>query len=173
MSDLPGLSLRSRHEQLLLDLAALEASADPNELEHQVELGSVLRDVGDALEALLDKVKERVREHAIRRSGGRPGKYSLAGADLGAASVTIPEASLRLSRNKVADLQRALGNDFDLFFEEVSTHVPCKDFEGRVAALQEVAQRRLLLAAVERIEATPRVGFKRGESNKLEHEDST
>jgi hypothetical protein len=168
-----GLSLRSRHEQLLLALAKLESMADLNELEHQVELGSVLRDVGDALETLLDKVKERLREHALQRSGGRPGKYSLTGTDLGVASVTIPEASLRLHRNKVADLRRALGDDFGLFFEEVTTHAPCKDFEGRVAALQEGTTRHLLLAAVERVEATPRVGFRRGESNKLEHEDPT
>jgi hypothetical protein len=163
--------LRAYHERLLAGVRELDAGIENDDLTLQIEIGSILRDVSDAFGGLLDKIKEKVREHAVRRTGGRAGTCLLEGNDLGEATVNIPEASLRLTRDKsIEELRRALGGDFDLFFEEVTTHRPRKDFEARVAVLQDTSSKKTLLASVERVEATPRVGFKRGDANKPEHD---
>ncbi len=167
-------SIRESHERLLCELLGLEATATSGDVATKVEVGSVLRDVSDAFGVLLDRLKEAIREQALRKSGGRPGTYALEGEEYGEASVNIPEATLRLARGQaVDDLRRALGDDFDLFFEEITTHRPRKDYETRAAALQDPAQRRVLLAAVERVDSTPRVSFRREDPHNAEHDDQT
>jgi hypothetical protein len=169
-----SMHLRALHDELRRDVLELEASTLKGDLSQQIEVGSILREIGDSIAGVLDRIKESIREHAIRRSGGRSGTLNFAGTDLGEATVNIPEASLKLAQGKsIEDLRRALGEDFEIFFEEITTHKPRKDFETRMAALQDAAQHRVLLAAVERVEATPRVGFKRGGVNKPERDDTT
>lgn len=170
----PKFSIRESHERLLSELLALEATASSGDVAAKIEVGSVLREVSDAFGVVLDRLKEAIREQALRKSGGRPGTYALSGEECGEASVNIPEATLRLARGQsIEDLRRALGDDFDLFFEEVTTHRPRKDYETRAAALQDTAQRRVLLAAVERVDSTPRVSFRREDPHKVERDDRT
>lgn len=154
--------LRSRHNRLLTELEQLRLLVSASGLGDQIEIGSIVRDVDDAFAKLLDNLKEIVREHAQRRLGGEVGRCSLDGSDLGSAVVSVPEPTLRLARGHSADeMRRVLGPAFANFFEETTLCKPTPEFAEHVAALQDEEQRRLVLDAIEYVEGTPRVSFRR------------
>lgn len=153
---------RSGHKMLLEGFDSIAASLVDASVERRVELGSVLWDVGDRVAEVLDRIKDGLRSEALTRLQGQTGSCVLEGDDLGEANITIPEATLRVPRGKnVADIKQALGSDFSLFFEEVVTYKPRREFEERVAAVSDPLHRKILLSSIERVEQTPRVSFRR------------
>jgi hypothetical protein len=65
-------------------------------------------------------------------------------------------------------VKRVLGSEFGLFFEEVLTYKPRKEFEERVTALQNPLHKQILHNSVQRVEPTPRVSFRRHKQSKRE-----
>lgn len=158
---------RVAHTTLLEGLATIERSLAEASTERKVEIGSVLWDLGDAVKEVLDKIKQDVRVVAVEELKGQAGSTMLEGDDLGEATVTIPEASLRVPKGtNIDDLKSVLGSDFGLFFEEVVTVKPRKEFEERVVSLQNPLHQQILHNAVARVEPTPRVGFRRHKLSK-------
>lgn len=153
---------RTAHTVLMDGLDAIEASLEVATLERQVEIGSVLWELGDRVLGVLSKIKEALREEALRRSDGQVGMVLVEGDDFGEASVTIPEATLRVPKGiNTDDLKRVLGSDFGLFFEEVVTVRPRKEFEERATAVKNALHQHVLHSSVQRVEGTPRVSFRR------------
>jgi len=162
---------RVAHGALLDGLETIKKSLDESTLERKVEIGSVLWQLGDAVKDVLDRIKSDVRVEAVAELKGQAGNTKLDGDDLGEATVTIPEASLRVPKGtNIDDLKKVLGSDFGLFFEEVTTVKPRKEFEDRVTALQNPLHKQILHNSVARVEPTPRVSFKRHELPKRKDE---
>lgn len=162
---------RMAHTTLLDSLETIRNSLANASTERKVEIGSVLWQLGDAVRDVLDDIKKDVRVVAVAELQGQVGHTTLEGDDLGEATVTIPEASLRVPKGaNVDDLKKVLGSDFGLFFEEVITVKPRKEFEERVTALQNPLHQQILHNAVARVEPTPRVSFKRHKLSKREEE---
>ena len=158
---------RGAHEGLLNGLKTIRDSLDESTIERKVEIGSVLWELGDAVKSVLDRIKSDVRVEAVAELKGQSGNTKLDGDDLGEATITIPEASLRVPKGaNIDDLKKVLGSDFGLFFEEVTTVKPRKEFEERVTALQNPLHKQILHNSVARVEPTPRVSFKRHELSK-------
>jgi hypothetical protein len=57
-----------------------------------------------------------------------------------------------------------------LFFEEVTTFKPRKEFDERVTALTNPLHQQILLNSIERVEPTLRVSFRRAKEPKVEQE---
>lgn len=158
---------RRAHETLLAALDMLEKSLERAAMERQVEIGSVLWDFDDRVREVLDKIKVGVREEAVARLKGQVGRTIIEGDDMGEATVRIVEAGLRVPKGvNVEDVKHALGADFDLFFEETVTIKPRKEFEERVTAVTSSLHQQVLHNAVERVEHTPRVSFRRHKPSK-------
>ena len=130
---------RVAHGTLIDGLKIIKDSLDNASLERKIEIGSVLRQLDDSVRNVLDAIKKDVRTAAVAELKGHAGHITLQGDDLGEVTVTIPEASLRVPKGTdVADLEKVLGKDFALFFEEILTIKPRKEFEERVNALEKV-----------------------------------
>jgi hypothetical protein len=153
---------RETHAALMHDVDALEDLLKAASPERLVEIGSILWDVGNRVNHLLEGIKRRLREVAIKRTEGSAGLVILAGDDRGEVSVTIPEAVLKVPKGtRLEEIRSLLGGDFDLFFEETVTFKPRKDFEERVLNVDNPLHQGILHNSVERAEDTPRVSFRR------------
>jgi len=153
---------RVAHQVLLDGLDNIRTMMESASIERKIEVGSVLWELGDRLKETLDAIKKDVRQAAVQELGGQVGNVTLEGDDMGEATVTIPNASLRVPKGtNVENIKQALGSRFPFFFEEVITHKPQKEFEERVAAVTDALEQKILLSAVERTELTPRVSFRR------------
>jgi hypothetical protein len=136
-----------------------------------LELAAIHSAVSKALEPL----KERLREHAATELAPAtsgvvtiPGFYSeYKGLDdhlVGMVTVTFPPKQVKVSKGADVDrLRRSLSTDvFGTYFETKTTFKPVKNFAG---ALKERLTAKgtetdQVLATVEYVEPTPRVGFK-------------
>jgi hypothetical protein len=148
-------------DSLLAQIESLKSQLATVATEDKVEIGSVLWAVGDAISDTLNGLKKELRTEAASQFGGT-GTASFDGTDLGTASVNFPKASLRVPKGKDMDtIKSAVGNDFALFFEEVTTYKPRAEFDKRVPTLNNPLHQQILLNAVERVEPTPRVSFRR------------
>jgi hypothetical protein len=146
----------------LTQVERLKAMLNGSNIEDSVEIGSVLWYLGDAISDVLNGVKKELRSEAQQQLSGSTGTASFDGTDLGTASVNVPKASLRIPKGKkVDDIKMAIGSDFSLFFEEVTTYKPRAEFDARVTNLTNPLHQQILLNAVERVEPTPRVSFRR------------
>lgn len=160
---------RIAHTTLLDSLETIRKSLEASSIERKVEIGSVLWQLVDRVSDVLDQIKQDVRVVAVAELKGQVGHTILEGDDLGEATVTIPEASLRVPKGtNLDDLKKVLGSDFGLFFEEVLTIKPRKEFEERVTALTNPLHQQILHNSVARVEPTPRVSFKRHKLSKRE-----
>lgn len=158
---------RVAHEVLLDGVETIKASLAGASLGRKVEIGSVLWQLGDAVKGLLDTIKTDVRTGAVTELNGQVGHTTIEGDDLGEATVTIPEASLRVPKGtNIEDLKKVLGSDFGLFFEETVTIKPRKEFGERVTALQNPLHKQILHNSVAHVEPTPRVSFRRHKLSK-------
>ena len=158
---------RVAHQVLLDGLDNLHTAMSAAALDRKIEVGSILWELGDRVREALNEVKKAVRIEAVARLEGQVGTCLIEGDDRGEASVNIPEATLHVPKGRnVDDLKQALGSDFTLFFEEVVTHKPRKEYEERVAAVQDPLRKKILLDAVQRDEPTPRVSFRRHKPSK-------
>jgi hypothetical protein len=147
---------------LLEGIDNLSAMVAEGNIDFKVEVGSLLWDLGNAIEKAMKAIKGDVRTEAWDELGGAVGNTKISGTDLGEATVTFPKATLRIPKGKnVDDIKSAIGGDFSLFFEEEVTFKPRKEFEERVAKLQNALHKQILMDAIERKEATPRVSFTR------------
>jgi hypothetical protein len=161
------LDTRHAHVVLMGGLEAIEQSLDTATLEHQVEVGSVLWDLDNRVHAVLEKIKTAIREKAIQRLGGQVGTTVIQGNDRGEAGVKILDADLRVLKHvDVGDLRRVLGPLFDTFFKEKVVLSPREDFEKLVLTLTDATQQKTLHDAIERVELTPRVSFRRQQPSK-------
>lgn len=143
-------------------LDALESSLDSASLPRQVEIGSILWELGDKVRAILEGIKETMREEAISQLKGQEGTTVLKGDNVGEVSVKVPKTSLRVPKGVViSDLKRILGADFGLFFEEVVTLKPREEFEERAAVVTNPLHQQVLHSSVQHVEGTPRVSFRR------------
>jgi len=158
----PALDTKVAHRVLLDGLDQIRGLLETASLPTKTEIGSVLWEVDEALAQLLDTVKDALRSEAVRELDGRVGTHTFLGEDLGEAAVLIPQPVLRVPKGKnMDDVRRGLGSQFSMFFDEITTYTPRKEFEERVVALNDQATQQILLDAVERVELTPRVSFKR------------
>jgi hypothetical protein len=149
-------------DSLLAQIESLKSQLATITLEEKVEIGSVLWAVGDAISDTLNGVKKDLRVEGTTQLGGASGVTAFEGTDLGTASVTIPKASLRVPKGKDMDtIKTAIGSDFALFFEEVTTYKPRAEFDKRVPTINNPLHQQILLNSVERVEPTPRVSFRR------------
>ena len=164
---------RMAHGTLIEGLKTISASLANSSIERKIEIGSVLWELGDTVRDVLDEIKKDVRNTAVAQLKGQVGNARLEGDDLGEATVNIPEASLRVPKGtNIDDLKKVLGADFGLFFEEVTTVKPRKEFEERVTALPNALHQQILHNAVARVEPTPRVSFKRHKVSKREESNN-
>lgn len=146
---------------LLDQIKNLEAMVPGKTLNEKVEIGSILWDLGAAIEKALDGIKKEVRSEAVTRLKGAPGVETLTGTYAGTCAVTIPKPSTRVVKGAdMASVKAVLGSDFSLFFEEVTTYKPRNEFTERFTDLDAVEQ-QVLLKSVEQKENTPRVSFRR------------
>lgn len=153
---------RVAHQVLLDGLEAIKESMKDASIERKVEVGSVLWDLGDRVKDVLDGIKADVRRAAIKELNGQTGNASFEGDDMGSANVTVLAARLKVPKGKDFDsIKSVLGSRFSLFFEEVTTYRPHKEFENRVAQVEDPLEQKTLLESVERQELTPRVSFRR------------
>lgn len=166
--------MRTAHEALLKGVQALSAQLEDMELEKQIEVGSVLWDLGDAVDEVMKKLKGHVRKAALDELKGKTGKIELTGADLGQVAVTVMRASLQVNKGKkMEDLKQALGDDFALFFEEKTSYSVRKEFRDLVQKMEDPLHQEALLAAVESKENTPRVAFRRFPSQKAANQKTS
>ena len=137
-----------------------------------LELARLHDQILDALEPLKEALRAVAREDL---DGDPEGIIEMEGDSaegdcIGFVTVTFPEVGVKLSKNAdIKRLRRSLGSRFNDYFDSSVTYTPRKDFKGRVeAALRTTgseesprqAEARLVLAAVETLDPTPRVGFK-------------
>ena len=161
------IDTREAHRVLMQALDLMESQLDDASIERLVEVGSVLWDFGGRITDILDKIKDTLRQQALANLGDEIGVVTLDGDDLGKAMVHVLSPTLRVPRGKnVQDIKQALSSDFALFFDEVTTFKPRRDYEERVLSVENALHKRTLLEAVERVESTPRVSFTRGELSK-------
>jgi len=136
-----------------------------------LELARIHDLVLDALEPL----KESLRDVAAKTLGDTDDTawtldgVSEYGDNIGHVTVTFPAKGVKLSKDANIDrLKRTLGPRFHDYFEERVSYKPVKDFQARtLAALRTAsshpeggAEARVVMAEVEVVEPTPRVGFK-------------
>lgn len=156
-------------DSLLAQVESLKSQLATIATEDKVEIGSVLWAVGDAISDALSGIKKELRVEATTQLGGATGSTNFDGTDLGTASVNVPKASLRVPKGKDMDtIKAAIGSDFALFFEEVTTYKPRSEFDKRVPTLNNPLHQQILLNAVERVEPTPRVSFRRNAPPKVQ-----
>jgi len=147
---------------LLDQIKNLEAMIPGKPLNEKVEIGSILWDLGAAIDKALDGIKKEVRTEAVARLKGSPGIETLPGTYAGTCAVTIPKPSTRVVKGAdMASVKSVLGSDFSLFFEEVTTYKPRSEFTERVTEMTDADQQQILLKSVEQKENTPRVSFRR------------
>jgi hypothetical protein len=157
-----GPPIRIACDTLLTQVERLKAMLPTANTEDAVEIGSVLWCLGDAIGETLNTVKTNLRTEATTQLAGGTGTASFDGSDLGTAVVNIPKASLKVPKGKkIEDIKMAIGSDFSLFFEEVVSYKPRKEFDERVTNLSNPLHQQILLNSVERVEPTPRVSFRR------------
>lgn len=157
-------------EQMQTNIETIKETVfDKTTIETYVEVGSILWSLSDQIDAILKRIKAEIRAVALGHLDGQVGTVQLLGDDLGEVSVNFPEPILRVPRDKnIAGVQQMLGTDFKVFFDEVKTYQPAKDYEKQVAAIHDPITQRALLDAIERIEATPRVSFRRNRLSRRE-----
>lgn len=157
-----SIDTRVAHQVLLDGLENIRKAMDEAPIERKIEMGSILWELGDRVKEVLDTIKKDVRQVAVQELGGQVGNTTLAGDDMGEATVTIPSASLRIPKGKdIESIKNAIGSRFPFFFEETVTYKPQKEFEDRVAEVTDPLEQKILLGAIERTELTPRVSFRR------------
>ena len=157
-----NIDTRSLSESIQTILRNVAEASEDFSLEEMVEVGNLLWEVSDEIKSILEPLKKAIREEALSRLGGQPGMSKIEGSEDGQAQVRVPNPSLRLRKGvNDRELRDALGADFSLFFEEVTTLKPRKEFEERVMGLDNKLHQKVLHNAVEQLEPTPRVSFRR------------
>lgn len=139
-------------------LEAQERLADGKlSLKDQVEIAQTLWRIAKAVQQASDPLKDSLREEALHRQKGRPGRQFLSGrSKTSRCVVTVPQPELRLRPDTDVEALRAvLGSDFEAFFKLVVT--PRREFAERAAERAELVQ--LLVKAVDTVSEKPRVTF--------------
>jgi hypothetical protein len=153
---------RDIHGQLLSGLRALEEFLSNAQTQQKIEAGSILWEVGDALDKVLSEIKREVRNEALKQISPDQKSVSLRGSDLGQATVNFPKAVLKVPKStNMEDVKHVLGEDFGLFFEEIVTYKPRKEFETRAVAVENTLHQEILHQSVQSVDPTPSVGFRR------------
>lgn len=163
MSEEPNISVSLFLRQFRATLAVMEDSLeDGADLAHVVEVGSAMSAAVASANALLNVVKARLREEAIKDLKHAPGAQVYQGVEGGEVTVTNPEPSLQLLKDSDPDvLRRELGSDFDLYFDTRITYKPKKAAGERIVKLASGKQKTVLMTALHSVDGTPRVSFKK------------
>ena len=125
-----------------------------------VEIGSVLWKLTTRAGKTLNRVKERLRDAALRRDGGEPGVVHFNGLDEGTAFVRVGHPVVRLRKGATfEDIADAIGADkLNLLFETSFQIRPRRDFEEGLEALSD-EQRGLLAGFLDLRDPTHQVSF--------------
>ncbi len=153
-------------ELLKRTLASVEASsseaqtklgANTLSLKDQVEVGQLLWRIARAAQESLDPIKDSLRQEALHRQRGRPGRQFLSGRSrTSRCTVVVPQPEVKLRAGADVDaLRQALGNDFLSFFTLVVA--PRREFAERAEERPELVQ--VLAKAVDTVSEKPRVSF--------------
>lgn len=124
-----------------------------------VDLGAALVHLTANITKALEPIKAYLRAGAVHARKGGPGATTFTGDGGQQCVVVIPTSKVRVKATvDIAQLQQALGADFDRYFEATTKYTPSKDFfEVAGKADPEVAQ--VLFEVVEVYSDTPRVSF--------------
>lgn len=133
---------------------ALGAESEQERIDAALQLARLR----DELEEALDEVKDQLRFVALNRLNGAAGSVTLLGHDGGQVSVNVPRPTLKVVGDRES-LRKALGESYDLFFEERVTVHARPEFRFLVYDA-EARQRDFLLGAVSENQVVPRVSFK-------------
>lgn len=159
-------TLKEISQQLVSLLDQLDQEIEKASFSEQVEIGTIFWDVGDQASKRLDRIKVIVREEA-KKALPESGTKVYEGSEGGTCSVTVPGPSTRLVKGTdMQVLKQKLGEDFPLFFEEVTTFKPREEFRTRVLNVEDEANQKALVKSVEQKENTPRVSFRRAKTEK-------
>tara|TARA_Y100000310_G_scaffold31417_1_gene29806 strand:- start:10894 stop:11385 length:492 start_codon:yes stop_codon:yes gene_type:complete len=148
---LTAVEAASREAQERLDEGTLS-------LKDQVEIGQTLWRIAQAVQQSSDPIKASLREEALHRQKGRPGRQFLAGrSHTSRCVVVVPKPELKLRSGVDADaLRRELGaTDFAAFFRYIVA--PRREFTERVEERPDLVQ--VLTKAVDTVSEKPRVTF--------------
>jgi hypothetical protein len=145
-----GIESASRETQQALEEERLS-------LKDQVELGQILWRVINRAQEALEPLKDSLREEGQERQGVTPGRQFLSGRSRNSrCTVTIPPPSIKLRSDvDIGALRKALGHDFEAFFNVVVT--PRREFADRAAERPDLLQE--LTKAVDTVTDKPRVSF--------------
>lgn len=153
---------QSAAQTITQQIRVLESFLQGKPLAEKVEIGSLLWDLRDLVSDTLDKIKDELRDEALSKLKRNPGIENFQGSFSGSCSVTVPKPSTRIVKGTdMSTLRTMLGDDFSLFFEETVSYKPRREFEERVAALEDPLHQQVLIKSIEHKDNTPRVSFRR------------
>lgn len=147
---------------LLEKLTDLRSDINPQnlQLKDQVELGQLLWDLAQESNRLLVPIKGALRQEALARSTGKPGRQLLHGRSSAAQCTVVVQAPVFRLKEGVSeqDLHRLFGADFPLYFNPTPLQVK-PDIQQIVdKASPEVLGK--LVQVLDYIDPPPRVSFK-------------
>ena len=126
-------------------------------LKDQVEIGCNLWGIAQLSQTVLETIKDNLREEAVQRQQGRPGRQFLSGRTRNSrCTVVIPQPGVKLRKDvDVEALRQALGDDFESFFSLEVT--PRREFAERAAERLDLLPK--LVQAVDTVSDKARVSF--------------
>lgn len=105
---------------LLQELVGIRSEVNPKniQLKDQVELGQLLWDLAQESNRLLTPLKDALRQEALARSAGKPGRQLLHGRSSTALCTVVVQAPVFRLKEGVSEpeLQRLFGADTPLYF---------------------------------------------------------
>ena len=148
-------------QQVVNLIDGLTADLGDKPLDAQVEIAAVLHALSGRIGKRINPVKKSLRED-IESEGLVTGTKHYDGLLNGRATVTIVDAGYSLGKNAdVGLLKTVLGDEFDTYFEEVTTVKVRKTAPAKIAKIASADKRDLVLKHVDRKEHSPRVAFTR------------
>lgn len=143
-------------------LGSLLEGLQDSTIEHAVEIGTLLWAMIKDAEGISNDIKARIRDEALDRLQQQPGTLQIGGTDEGSVSVTVPTPKLKLSKDADIDLLlKVLGDDIGLYLESKVTYSPRKMTPELISQMEDGQAKTILLGALEEMEGTPRVSFKK------------
>jgi len=156
-SDLIARLKRAQAEIQAAARDAKEALAEGDlSLKDQVEVGQALWRISNEAQGAVAPIKDSLREEALERQKGLPGRQFLAGRSRGSrCTVVVPPPTVKIRVTDINELRTMLGRDFDTFFR--LTVSPHPDFSARAAERPDLI--RDLARIVDTVSGPPRVTF--------------
>ena len=153
-------SLSDNLRQIRTLVREVIADLDPTNMTDVVDVGTALASVVRISNDALNDIKTTFRTATLSALHNGPGTESFEGDDGKMVTVTVPPPSLRILKSVDIDrLRRALGDDFDNFFETRVSYKPRPGLGELIMDLPAGDLKNSLLLALEEVDNTPRVSF--------------